>query len=75
MKQLVMKFWKDESGAQMAEYALLLVLIGLFVAGVALWLSGEIQQAFEKTGLCIRDAATATSSSSTLPNCPGYSAG
>lgn len=46
MKSLMTRFLKDESGAQMAEYAILL-MIALFVAAVAYWLGGIIQDAFE----------------------------
>ena len=45
MKRRVTDFLQDESGGQMAEYALLL-MIALIVAGAALWLSGIIQTAY-----------------------------
>jgi Flp pilus assembly pilin Flp len=57
MKQLIAKFWKEESGAQMAEYALLLVLIGMIVAVAALYLSGQIKVAFNAVASCIAGAA------------------
>lgn len=47
MKRLVAKFLKDENGAQMAEYALLAVLIAILVAAVAWFLGSVIQGAFE----------------------------
>lgn len=66
MMMLVSKFLKDESGAQMAEYALLLVLIGMMLVVAALFLSGKIDDAFHAVGNCIASAATGSSS-----GCPG----
>lgn len=40
-------FLNDESGGQMAEYALLALLIALVVAATAYWLGGVIQDGFE----------------------------
>ena len=67
MKKLLSNFIKDESGAQMAEYSLLLVLIGLIVAGAALWLSGKIQEAFQAVGECIADAADGSLTTGACP--------
>ena len=53
MKQMIMRFWKEESGAAMAEYGLLLVLIALLVAAVALYLGEQIQEAFSKVAQCM----------------------
>lgn len=72
VKALLSRFLEDESGAQMAEYGLLLVLIGVMLAAVALWLSGEIQEAFEKIGLCIRDSADGDTS---MTACPTFTEG
>jgi pilus assembly protein Flp/PilA len=41
MKQLIRRFWTDESGQDMVEYALLLVLITLVVI-VALRIMGPV---------------------------------
>lgn len=40
LKNLVLALWKDESGQDMAEYALLLVLIAIVVAAGALVVFG-----------------------------------
>ena len=69
MKKLFSNFLKDESGAQMAEYALLLVLIGLIVAAAALWLSGKIQEGFQAIGDCI---SSASSGDGTAADCPSF---
>ena len=34
MKKLVLRLWREEEGQDLTEYALLLVLIALFVAAV-----------------------------------------
>lgn len=41
LMNLMRGFWKDESGQDMAEYALLLVLIAIVVASVALVAFGD----------------------------------
>jgi Flp pilus assembly pilin Flp len=61
MMTLVSKFLKDESGAQMAEYALLLVLIGMMLVVAALYLSGQIDTAFRAVADCISSAAGGSS--------------
>jgi Flp pilus assembly pilin Flp len=53
MKSIVKRFLNEEDGAQMSEYALLVVLIGLAVAAAAIWLSGEIRNAFDTIAACI----------------------
>jgi Flp pilus assembly pilin Flp len=60
MMALVTRFMKDESGAQMAEYALLLVLIGVMIIAAALFLSNKINVAFHAVGNCIADPSTCT---------------
>ena len=49
----MMKFFKsfarDESGASAAEYALILVVVGLAIIGAALSLSGAISGAMSDT--------------------------
>lgn len=53
MLDLMTAFLKDESGAQLAEYALLLVLIGLLVVAAVLFLKDQIYDAFTDVGNCI----------------------
>ncbi len=43
MKSFLKLFFKDESGASAAEYALILAIIGVGLAGAALLLSLQIQ--------------------------------
>jgi pilus assembly protein Flp/PilA len=59
MKTLAKRFWNDESGQGLAEYALLL---GLIVIGVVILIQGmgvSIQKIF---GVANRDLATAAAS-------------
>ena len=56
MKRLVMNLKKKQSGAAMAEYGLLLLLIALVVAAVTLYLGEQIQSSYHKTVLCIQAA-------------------
>ena len=53
MKSLMKDFLVAEDGAQMAEYALLLVLIAILLVAASLYLSGVIRDAFEAVGNCI----------------------
>lgn len=47
MKTFLKTFLRDESGASAAEYALILAIIGVGMAGAALLLSLQIQGAME----------------------------
>lgn len=46
MKDLMQTFWNDESGQDMAEYALLLVLIAVVVTVAVIAFRGAITNAF-----------------------------
>jgi pilus assembly protein Flp/PilA len=46
MKNLVMKLWKDESGQDLVEYALLLVLIALAAVATMKTLATAIEGVF-----------------------------
>jgi pilus assembly protein Flp/PilA len=46
MKDLMTQFWNDESGQDMAEYALLLVLIAVVVTVAVIAFRGAITNAF-----------------------------
>ena len=48
MKDLMRSFWKDESGQDMAEYALLLALIALVLIVAITAFRGAIQNRFEQ---------------------------
>jgi len=56
----MMKFFKsfarDESGASAAEYALILVIVGLAIVTAATYLSGAISGAMSDTGTIINDS-------------------
>jgi pilus assembly protein Flp/PilA len=59
MMELARKFWKDESGQGLAEYALLL---GLIVIGVVVLIQGmgiSIQKIFTKANSDLKTAADA----------------
>ena len=48
MKKFINAFIRDESGASAAEYALILAIIGVGMAGAALALSLQIQGAMNE---------------------------
>jgi pilus assembly protein Flp/PilA len=58
MTNFVRKFVNDESGASAAEYALILVVIGLAIVAAATTLSGAIGSAMDKTASCIQNGST-----------------
>ncbi|WP_435417897.1 Flp family type IVb pilin [Parerythrobacter aurantius] len=47
--QFVKSFMQDESGASAAEYALILVVVGLAIVAAAQGLSGAIAGAMDRT--------------------------
>jgi pilus assembly protein Flp/PilA len=61
MTNFVRKFVNDESGASAAEYALILVVIGLAIVVAASTLSGAIGGAMDKAASCIEKGTGATS--------------
>ena len=48
MKGLIRSFWKDESGQDMAEYALLLALIALVLVVAIQAFRGAIENRFDQ---------------------------
>jgi pilus assembly protein Flp/PilA len=60
MKDLMLRFWQDESGQDMAEYALLLVLIALVVAVAVIAFRGAIVNAFESAETQLTESTTGT---------------
>jgi pilus assembly protein Flp/PilA len=60
MTNFVRKFVNDESGASAAEYALILVVIGLAIVVAATTLSGAIGGAMNKTASCINAPSSTT---------------
>ena len=55
MKDMLMTFWKDESGQDMAEYALLLVLIAVVVTVAVIAFRGAIEDSFTNAEARLRD--------------------
>lgn len=56
MTQFFKKFANDESGASAAEYALILVIIGIAIVAGGLTLAGAIGKAMSDTADCIGDS-------------------
>ena len=50
MTNFLKTFANDESGASAAEYALILVVVGVAIVGAATYLSGTISDAMSDTG-------------------------
>jgi pilus assembly protein Flp/PilA len=55
MTNFIRKFVNDESGASAAEYALILVVIGLAIVVGATYLSSAIGGAMNRTASCINN--------------------
>jgi len=60
MSNFVAKFIRDESGASAAEYALILVVIGIAIVAGALTLAGSIGGAMSSAASCIDNGTTAS---------------
>jgi pilus assembly protein Flp/PilA len=58
MKTFFKNFIADESGASAAEYALILVVIGIAIVAGGLTLSGAIGDAMTDAASCIGDPST-----------------
>jgi pilus assembly protein Flp/PilA len=58
MKDLIRSFWKDESGQDMAEYALLLALIALVLVVAITAFRGAIQAKFQEATTELNGAGT-----------------
>lgn len=52
---MIKKFFNDESGATVVEYALLVALIAVAVAATVVLLGGEIDARFNEVKECIAD--------------------
>jgi pilus assembly protein Flp/PilA len=51
----MLRFWKDESGASAAEYALILAIVGAAIAFAAVTLGGAIANSMNTAVDCIND--------------------
>jgi pilus assembly protein Flp/PilA len=58
MKTFLKSFLRDESGASAAEYALILVVIGIAIVAGGLTLAGSIGKAMSDTAGCIENGTT-----------------
>ena len=58
MKNFFKKFAANESGASAAEYALILVIIGVAIVVGALTLGGAIGEAMSAAATCIDNGTT-----------------
>jgi Flp pilus assembly pilin Flp len=59
MLELMRNFWTDESGQDLAEYALLIALIAIVSVGVILTFGGQIATIFENITGGLQEAAGA----------------
>lgn len=63
MTNFIHTFFRDETGAAAAEYALILAIVGAGIAGAAYGLGGAIKNAMTSTGTkitnCTANASTA----------------
>lgn len=57
MKNMIMSFINDESGATMVEYAILVALIAVAVIATVVILGGQINTAFQNVVTCLQDPA------------------
>ena len=60
MKNFLKSFVRDESGASAAEYALILVIVGIGIVVGALTLAGSIKGAMSDAATCINGGTSAT---------------
>ena len=58
MSKFLTRFWREESGAAAAEYALLLAIIAAGLAVAAGTLGSEISEAMNEASSCIEDGPT-----------------
>lgn len=60
MNGFLKEFIRDESGASAAEYALILAIVGVGIAGAAVYLRNTIVTAIEGAGDAVKASPTAT---------------
>ncbi len=60
MLELLKSFYKDESGATMVEYAIMVALIAVAVAAVVILLSNEMNAMFNVVINCMANPGTET---------------
>ena len=62
MTNFIKNFVADESGASAAEYALILVMVGIAIIAGAGFLAGSIGTAMSNAGDCVVNASTTNTS-------------
>lgn len=62
MKNMISKFFKDESGATMVEYAILVALISIAAIVIIYFVGREIRNTFGQVLNCIKTPSTCASS-------------
>ena len=60
MFELLKKFYKDESGATMVEYAIMVALIAVAVAAVVILLSEQMNTLFNSVTECLASPSSDT---------------
>ena len=68
MKTFLKTFLRDESGASAAEYALILVVVGLAIVAGGFALSGAIGTAMNNAASCIENPGTIAGGASAACN-------
>jgi len=58
MKDMLIKFWKDEEGATAVEYGLIVALIAAVIVGIVATLGGQIEDAFTAVSEKITEKTT-----------------
>lgn len=59
MKTFLKSFLRDESGASAAEYALILVIVGIGIVTAGITLAGSIEDAMDDAAKCIDSGTSA----------------
>jgi pilus assembly protein Flp/PilA len=60
MYQLIKKFYNDESGATMVEYAIMVALIAIAVAATVILVAGEMNNMFSQVVQCLEAPSSTT---------------
>ena len=55
MFNLIKKFYKDESGATMVEYAIMVALIAIAVAATVILVGEQMEVMFSQVAVCLND--------------------
>ena len=55
--EMIKRFFKEEDGATVVEYALMVALIAVAVAATVLFLGEQVDEKFKEVVRCIRDGS------------------